>query len=44
VDDVKAYLESVIKSYDDDPADDDYQQGYLEAMRDVYNAFFTQDA
>ena len=31
----KAYLEYAIASFDNDPADSDFQRGYLAALRDV---------
>jgi hypothetical protein len=37
--DVIQYLEETLSTFDDDPADSDYQHGYQDAILEMYDFF-----
>lgn len=37
--DIIQYLEEVLATFDNDPADSDYQRGYQAAFQEMYEAF-----
>lgn len=41
--DLRAYLQRAIASFDGDPADTDFQRGYLAALKEVSEAFFGKE-
>lgn len=43
MDELKIYLEKAFESFDNDPAQTPYQEGYLDALTEVYKVFCAEE-